>query len=216
MVQSLFAYLKAGTVLLLMVLAFIVACNGWVIYSTQGFIFRQGDSLPAREVGLVLGTSKKVVGGQENLFFRHRMEAAATLYHQKKVRYLILSGDNSSQYYNEPSDMKAALLKRGVPEYAMTLDYAGHNTFASVLRVKRLFNQDSITIISQSFHTARALFISRHYQIPAIAFAADDVPVDYGYRTMLREYLARPKALMDIYLLNKDQALFEEEMESDL
>ncbi len=216
MVQSLFAYLKAGTVLLLMVLAFIVACNGWVIYSTQGFIFRQVDSLPAREVGLVLGTSKKVVGGQENLFFRHRMEAAATLYHQKKVRYLILSGDNSSQYYNEPSDMKAALLKRGVPEDAMTLDYAGHNTFASVLRVKRLFNQDSITIISQSFHTARALFISRHYQIPAIAFAADDVPVDYGYRTMLREYLARPKALMDIYLLNKDQALFEEEMESDL
>jgi hypothetical protein len=150
MVQSLYAYLKAGTVLLFLVLAFIVACNGWVIYSTQHFIFRQVNSLPVREVGLVLGTSKKVMGGQENLFFRHRMEAAATLYHQKKVRYLILSGDNSSQYYNEPSDMKAALLKRGVPEDAMTLDYAGHNTFASVLRVKRLFNQDSITIISQS------------------------------------------------------------------
>jgi len=216
MLQSLVAYLKAGTVLLLLVLAFIVACNGWVIYSTQGFIFRQVDSLPAREVGLVLGTSKRVVGGKENLFFRHRMEAAATLYHQKKVRYLILSGDNSSQYYNEPSDMKAALIKRGVPEDAMMLDYAGHNTFASVLRVKRLFNQDSITIISQSFHTARALFISRHYQIPAIAFAAADVPVDYGYRTMLREYLARPKALMDIYLLNKDQALFEEEIGSEL
>jgi len=216
MVQTLLAYLRAGTVLLFLLLLLIVACNGWIIHSTQDYIFRRVDRLPAREVGLVLGTSKRVVGGKENLFFRHRMEAAAALYHQKKVRYLILSGDNSSQYYNEPSDMKAALLRKGVPEDAMTLDYAGHNTFASVLRVKRLFNQDSITIISQSFHSARALFISRHYQIPAIAFAARDVPLDYGVRTMLREYLARPKALVDIYLLNKDQALFEEEIESGL
>jgi SanA protein len=216
MVQSLLAWLKAGAVLLFLLLSFIIACNAWVIYSTQAYIFRTVDKLPVREVGLVLGTSKKVVGGNENLFFRHRIEAAAQLYHQNKVRYLILSGDNSSQYYNEPSDMKAALLKKGVPGDAMTLDYAGHNTFASVLRVKKLFNQDSITIISQSFHSARALFISRHYKIPAIAFAARDVPLDYGVRTMLREYLARPKALMDIYLLNKDEVLFGEEGEAGL
>jgi SanA protein len=212
-VQTLIAYVKAGAVLITMLLLFVLICNGWVVYSTQPYIFKNIDSLPFREVGLVLGTSKRVASGQENLFFNYRIEAAATLYHHKKVKYLILSGDNSSLYYNEPSDMKAALLKKGVPESAMTLDYAGHRTFDSVLRAKKIFNQDSVIIISQAFHNARALFISRHYNIPAIAFAAPNVPFGYAFKTIAREYLARPKALLDIYVLEKDNALFEEESE---
>ncbi len=214
--QSLLAYLKAGSFLLMLGLLFIIACNGWVMYTTQEYIYKTIESLPEREAGLVLGTSKRVASGQENLFFKNRIEAAAHLYHRKKVKHLILSGDNSSRYYNEPADMRAALLKKGVPEAAMTLDFAGHRTFESVLRCKKLYNQDSITIISQSFHSARALFISRHYQIPAIAYAAGDVPAAYSFKTMLREYLARPKALLDIYLLDKEEAIFAEEAESGL
>lgn len=208
--QSIIAYLKAGSFLLMLAILFVVACNGWVIYSTQHYIFRTVESLPSRQAGLVLGTSKRVAGGKENIFFRNRIEAAARLYHHKKVKHLILSGDNSSRYYNEPADMRAALLKQGVPEGAMTLDFAGHRTFESVLRCKKLYNQDSIIIISQSFHSARALFISRHYKIPAIAYAAADVPSGYSFKTILREYLARPKALLDIYLLDEEEAIFQE------
>lgn len=151
-------------------------------------------------MALVLGTSKLTEKGKENLFFRYRMEATARLFKEGKVKYIILSGNNDSEYYNEPLDMKKALLNLGVPENVMTLDYAGFRTFDSIIRCKLVFNQDNFTIISQNFHNARALYIARHEGINAIAFAAQDVPNGYSLRTLIREYLARPKAVLDVHL----------------
>lgn len=179
----------------------ILACNWWVVYSTAGQIYFNIHELPANDVGLVLGTSKFVRSGKENLFFRYRMEATALLWKKGKIKYIILSGNNDSEYYNEPVDMKRALLRLGIPEEVMTLDYAGFRTFDSILRCKEVFNQEKITIISQNFHNARALYIGNHEGIEAIAFAAQDVPDGYSLRTLIREYLARPLAVLDVHWL---------------
>ncbi|WP_018621111.1 SanA/YdcF family protein [Spirosoma luteum] len=191
----------------LIVLAFffvlgVLLSNWWVVYNTRDQIYFNMDELPANEYGLVLGTSKFVRSGKENLFFRYRMEATARLWKEGKVKYLILSGNNDSEYYNEPVDMQRALIKLNVPESAMTLDYAGFRTFDSVVRCKSEFKQNKITIISQNFHNARALYIGNHEGMEAIAFAAQDVPDGYSLRTLIREYLARPYALLDVYLLH--------------
>jgi SanA protein len=178
----------------------VLAANWWVVYSTRKQVYFDIEELPTNDVGLVLGTSKFVRSGKENLFFRYRMEASARLWKEGKVKYLILSGNNDSEYYNEPADMQRALIKLGVPESVMTLDYAGYRTFDSVVRCKEVFNQEKITVISQNFHNARALFISNHEGIEAVAFAAQDVPDGYSLRTVLREYLARPNTLMDLYI----------------
>jgi SanA protein len=178
----------------------VLAANWWVVHSTRKQVYFDINELPTNDVGLVLGTSKFVRSGKENLFFRYRMEASARLWKEGKVKYLILSGNNDSEYYNEPADMQRALVKLGVPESVMTLDYAGYRTFDSVVRCKEVFNQDKITVISQNFHNARALFISNHEGIDAIAFAAQDVPDGYSLRTLLREYLARPNSLLDVYV----------------
>lgn len=179
----------------------VLASNWWVVRTTEGQIYFTIHALPANDVGLVLGTSKFVRTGKENLFFRYRMEATARLWKEGKVKYLILSGNNDSEYYNEPADMQRALVKLGVPASVMTLDYAGYRTFDSVVRCKDVFNQEKITIISQNFHNARALYIGNHEGIEAVAFAAQDVPDGYSLRTLIREYLARPYALLDVYLL---------------
>ncbi|HLL95672.1 MAG TPA: ElyC/SanA/YdcF family protein [Spirosoma sp.] len=179
----------------------VLVCNWWVVRTTEGQIYFDMHKLPANDVGLVLGTSKFVRSGKENLFFRYRMEATARLWKEGKVKYLILSGNNDSEYYNEPADMQRALVKLGVPVSVMTLDYAGYRTFDSVVRCKDVFNQDKITIISQHFHNARALYIGNHEGIEAVAFAAQDVPDGYSLRTLVREYLARPYALLDVYVL---------------
>lgn len=182
-------------------LVFILLCNLWVVYNTRQYNYFSIESLPSNDVALVLGTSKLTEKGKENLFFRYRMEATARLFKEGKVKYIILSGNNDSEYYNEPLDMKKALLNLGVPENVMTLDYAGFRTFDSIIRCKLVFNQDNFTIISQNFHNARALYIARHEGINAIAFAAQDVPNGYSLRTLIREYLARPKAVLDVHLL---------------
>jgi SanA protein len=184
----------------------ILLCNLWVVQSARSQNYYTVASLPSNDVALVLGTSKSVYGGLENLFFRYRMEAAARLYHEGKIKHLILSGNNDSQFYNEPLDMQRALVRLGVPKEVMRLDYVGKRTYDSVIRSRVLFGQNRITIVSQPFHNARALFIARHSGVEAIAFAAQDVPDGYSLRTLVREYLARPKAILDVYLLEPEIA----------
>ncbi len=179
----------------------VLCCNWWVVKSTKSQIYFDVHKLPVNDVGLVLGTSKYVKGGKDNLFFRYRMEATARLWKEGKVKYLILSGNNDSEFYNEPVDMQNALLKLGVPSDVMIPDYAGYRTFDSILRCKEVFKQHHITIISQNFHNARALYISNYEGINAVAFAAQDVPDGYSLRTLIREYLARPLAMLDVHLL---------------
>lgn len=181
----------------------ILLANIWIVFSTENKNFYRLQDMPSNDVGLVLGTSKAVHGGKENMFFKYRMEAAARLYKEGKVKFLILSGNHDSVFYNEPNDMKKALMSLGVPENVMTLDFAGFRTYDSIIRCKEVFNQHKFTIISQPTHNARALFLANQLGIDAVAFAAQDVPS--GYKTYLREYLARPKAILDVYLLDRSQ-----------
>ena len=189
----------------------VLLANIWIVFSTEEKNYYTIGSIPSNDVGLVLGTSKAVLGGKENMFFRYRMEAAARLYKEGKIKFLILSGNHDSVFYNEPNDMKKALMSLGVPENVMTLDFAGFRTYDSIIRCKEVFNQQKFTIISQPTHNARALFLAHQLGIDAVAFAAQDVPT--GYKTYLREYLARPKAILDVYLLDRSKYTSRKELE---
>lgn len=179
----------------------IVATNLWIILSTTHQVFSDLTKLPDHRVALVLGTSNKTVGGNVNYYFRKRMETAAELYRMGKIDHFILSGDNRSMYYNEPREMRKALIKLGVPSSAITLDYAGLRTLDSVVRCKQIFGQNRITIITQPFHSYRALFISQYYNIEAVAMVAQEPDFEFSFKVRLREYFARTKAVLDLYVL---------------
>src|SRR5690606_29442625 len=82
------------------VLLFILLCNWLVVRQAVKYTYFSVETIPSNEAGLVLGTSKGLEGGGSNLFFTYRMEATARLYKEGKVKYLILSGNNDSEYYN--------------------------------------------------------------------------------------------------------------------
>jgi SanA protein len=69
------------------------------------------------------------------------------------------------------------------------------------VRCKEIFGQNKITIITQSFHSYRALFISRYYDIEAVAMVTEEPKNEYSLRIRLREYFARTKAVLDLYVL---------------
>ena len=123
------------------------------------------------------------------------------LYKAGKIKHIIASGDNRTKYHNEPMDMKKSLMARGVPKEAITLDYAGFRTLDSVVRCQKIFSQNDIIIVSQAFHNQRALFIADFYDIKAIGFNARYVPLRNDIKTPIREYLARIKAVLDLYVL---------------
>jgi len=197
----------------LLLVVIIIACNVWIVKSTEEKVYFDLTLLPDHRIGLVLGTSHRSVGGGPNPFFQKRIEMAATLYEMGKIDHFILSGDNSSRYYNEPVEMRKALIKKGVPASAVTLDYAGLRTLDSVVRSKKVFGQNRITIITQPFHSYRALFISRYYDMDAVAMVADDPDLDKTFKVRLREYLARTKAVLDLYIFKTDPRFLGEKEE---
>lgn len=175
--------------------------NIWVVSSTKNYVLSAYDKLPDHRVALVLGTSHKTTAGLPNQFFEKRMDTAAELYKVGKIDHFILSGDNRSKFYNEPIAMRKALINRGVPSSAITLDYAGLRTLDSVVRSKEIFGQDKIIIITQPFHSYRALFISQYYGIEAVAVVASEPELEVSFKVRIREYFARTKAVLDLYIL---------------
>ena len=96
--------------------------------------------------------------------------------------------------------MRDKLVKLGVPASAITMDFAGLRTLDSVVRAKKIFQQQKITIISQGFHNPRALWIANACGIDAIAYDAE-FPKWSNKKVIYREYLARLGAWVDLYIL---------------
>lgn len=185
---------------LIVIILAIIFNDLFISYSTQLQTFTSVSSVPAKKVGLLLGTSKYTVNGEVNLFYKYRLQAAKDLYDNNKVEFLILSGDNSTQNYNEPYTMQQDLLELGLPDEKLFLDHAGFRTLDSVVRASKVFDEDNFTIISQNFHNQRALFIANNKNIKAIAFNAKDVPTQDSLKVFIREKLARVKTMLDLFL----------------
>ena len=143
--------------------------------------------------------------GKPILHCNHRIAAAAALYRAGKVQQLLVSGDNHAASYDEPTDMRNALIAAGVPPSAITCDYAGFRTLDSIVRAQEVFGLSRCTIISEEFHCPRALWIAEKHRLDAIAFAAPDVGLkSWSVRALIREQLARTWCSVDMYLLHRE------------
>ncbi len=205
-------YLKRFIWLMLWLFIFLIIIPAisylWISLSAKPYLYDRLEDIPTRPVAIVLGTSKYVSGGGENLFYTKRIEAALALYRSGKVSHFIVSGSNPDEYYNEPKQMQEDLIAGGIPAENIQPDYAGLRTLDSILRAEKIFGNQSYMIVSQPFHNARAVFIARHNGHNVVAYNADDgIPLRYSFKTRIREFGARLKAISDLYFTNK-QARF--------
>ena len=196
---------------LILTLALTILLSNYTISSyAEGKTFDQVSEIPENRVGIVLGTSKKLVGGNFNLFYRFRIEATVKLFKAKKIKFVLVSGDNSTKYYNEPETIKQDLIEAGIPSEKLFLDYAGFRTLDSMVRAKEVFGLDEVTVISQKFHTARAIYLSEKKGLKAIGFNAKNVSGNSGLKVLLRESLARVKVFVDLLFNTQPKFLGEQ------
>jgi SanA protein len=188
-----------GALCLVLVLVILV-CNFIISNTTEDKTYSDISTIPPNRVGLVLGTSNKISNGSSNPYYTYRIDATVALYKAKKIKFILVSGDNGSIYYNEPNTIKKDLIKAGIPEEVIFLDYAGFRTLDSMFRAKFIFGLDNVTIISQKFHNERAIFIAEQKGLKAIGFNAKDLSASQGFKVQLREYLARVKVFIDMIL----------------
>jgi SanA protein len=165
-------------------------------------LYNDIKKIPSKKAALVLGTAKYMIGGGKNYFYTYRIRAAVNLFKAGKVKAIVVSGDNSTKYYNETSKMQKDLIKAGIPSRYITLDPLGVRTLDSVVRAEAIFDLKDYIIVSQKFHLERALFIAKAKGQKVIGFMAKDIPgTKAAYRMKAREYLARAKAFLDVYIL---------------
>ncbi len=195
--------LRRGIKILLMglvaVALFVFVCNYYITSVTAGYSFDQIEQIPANEVGIILGTSKYTSLGHRNDYFYARIEAAVKLFESGKIKTIVVSGDNQYESYNEPREMRRALIKRGIPADRIVFDFAGLRTLDSVIRAMKVFKLKSFTIISQKFQNERALFIALHNDADAIAFNAQG---QADLKMIVREYISRVKCVLDVMVFD--------------
>jgi SanA protein len=186
-----------GLFIILAALIALVAVDCYVSSFSRGKLYTSVDKIPHRKAALVLGCGK-YVEGRINLFYQKRINAAAELWAAGKVDAIIVSGDNSRKGYDEPSEMKADLVEKGVPAEYITIDYAGFRTLDSVLRAEQVFGLEKYAIVSQRFHCSRAIYLASRQGQEAIGYCAADVSGKRALKVRLREVLARTKAVVDV------------------
>lgn len=196
---NIFTLVKLLFKLAVMAGAVALMAYGVVKLNARNKNFVNAGNVPYNKVGLVLGTSPKMPSGRPNFFFISRIDAAARLYKAGKVSFLLVSGDNGTKEYDEPTCMKEALMAAGVPEEAIVLDYAGFRTLDSVVRAQKVFGQSSITVVSHRFHNERAICIAEHYGMEAVGFCAKSPALTRRslMTTLVRESGSRVKMYLD-------------------
>lgn len=195
--------------LLVVTLAIVYICNKIIIDNAKGKLFSDTNTIPFNKVGLLLGTAKYLGNGIANPYYTYRIGATIKLITDSKIKYVIISGDNGRKEYNEPEMMRADLMEAGIDSSNIFLDYAGFRTFDSMVRLKEIFGQESVTVISQQFHNERAIYTASKLGIKAIAFNAKDVSTNEGLRTQIREKFARVKVFIDSLIGTKPKFLGE-------
>lgn len=164
-------------------------------YVVAGDRLRTAADAPRTEVAVVFGAG--LWDGEPSPYLAHRLDAAAKLYHEGRVRALLVTGDNSREDYDEPDAMRAYLTKRGVPDTRIVSDYAGFDTWDSCVRAKKIFGVDRAVLVTQGFHVRRAVALCAAAGVDSYGVGVDakhDVTWYYGGA---REVFAAGKAVLD-------------------
>jgi vancomycin permeability regulator SanA len=155
----------------------------------------------------VLGAG--VVGEQPSPLLRDRIEGAVELFESGRVDLLVMSGDNSTEYYDEPTVMRRYAIDQGIPATSVAADYAGRRTWDTCTRAHDVFGIDDAIVVTNSFHVDRAVTTCRAGGVDATGFSVSDSGHSLGNRARwrARELAASGRALADAWWLRPEPAV---------
>ena len=154
-------------------LLFVFLINLQVSSYSKDKIYRSAEIVPSEDrIAIVLG-AKVWDDGSLSHALLDRVTTAVELYKAGKVKKLLMSGDNPTQAYDEPTAMKAEAIRQGVPENDVVLDFAGRRTYDTCYRAKEIFEIKKAIIVSQEFHLARSIYLCQNMEVDSIGIVAN-------------------------------------------
>lgn len=155
-------------------------------------------AVPPTPVALVLGAGLEP-DGTPSVYLARRLEAARQLFEAGTVQVILVSGDNSTPYHDEPGAMRTWLLEHGVPDDKVVRDAAGFDTHDSCVRARQVFGVTRAVVVTQDYHLRRALFSCKAAGIEAsgVGVSAASVTPEQAVLWRAREVPASWKAAWD-------------------
>ena len=144
---------------------------------------------------LVLGC-RVYADGSMSPMLQDRMTVAVELMKRGASDRLLVSGDHTTDAYNEVKAMKDFAVERGVPSSAVFQDHDGLSTYDSIARLKTVYGARRVVIVTQGYHLPRALFLAKSMGLDAVGVASDLQPYMMQKKYDFREIFARCK---DVY-----------------
>jgi len=188
----------AGAALALVILT--GAANLYVVLAANGPVTSDIAKVPHTQVAIILGAGLED-DGSPNPMLADRIERGAELYEGGKVDKLLVSGDGDYNEFSEPGTMRDALLSDGIPGRDIFMDPYGVNTWASMVRARRIYGIKNAVIVTQGFHMQRSLYLADHAGLNPTGLLADRRGYGFlGVHSDLRELLARVKAIGTVVL----------------
>ncbi|MBX4200506.1 YdcF family protein [Candidatus Parcubacteria bacterium] len=181
--------------LIFLVVAVVFTVNFSVHLFSAPYIYQRNSQIPNAEAAIILGASV-ISNATLSPILKDRTNTAIQLYNTKKIKKILVSGDNAEVNYNEVDPVRRYLLSKGVLDQDIFLDHAGFDTYSTMYRARDIFQVSSVLIVSQSFHLPRAVFIARKLGIDAYGVSADGGHILFA--NYLREVFANEKAMFDL------------------
>ncbi|WP_089101557.1 SanA/YdcF family protein [Streptomyces hyaluromycini] len=166
----------------------------WLYVSTAGRLRTVAD-VPRTDVAVVFGAG--LWDGEPSPYLANRLNAAAKLYKEGRIKVVLVTGDNSRKDYDEPDAMRTYLTGHGVPGKRIVSDYAGFDTWDSCVRAKKIFGVDRAVLISQGFHIRRAVALCEAAGVTSYGIGVDAKHDATWYYGGTREVFAAGKAALD-------------------
>ncbi len=187
-------------------LIFVISINRLVVFGAGKIIESNGEYEINKKYDaiVVLGASVLSDGSPSNML-SDRLRGAVELYKKGIAPKIIVSGDCSVERdYDEPTVMKNYCISHGVPANDVVIDGKGYSTYESMHNVVNEMGYKSIIVVTQQYHTYRAVYTARQMGADADGFATNYR--DYMFFPQLmrdfREYAARVKDFFKVKFIN--------------
>lgn len=174
--------------------AYVLGVNFYILGSGKKQIIETEETADLNSVDcvLVLGCGVRPDGTPSDML-RERVQKGVEVFKQSNASYLLLSGDKSSEDYDEPAVMKKLAMELGVKEKDIKIDNIGFSTYESIYNAKKTENVNKIILITQGYHLPRVLYIARKMKIEAYGVRAYLTLYPRQIIWSLREVAARNK-----------------------
>lgn len=178
---------------ILIILLIPLLINYYVIFSVKDRILDKDNYNKVDDSYIILILGASVRGGKPSPMLEDRLKKGMELYNESVSNTILVSGDHINDDYDEVTTMKNYLVDNNIPSDSIIMDHRGTSTYESIYRVKEVFNNKKIIIVTQKYHLYRALYIANYLDLEAYGVQADNIKYrGYEYREG-REILARNK-----------------------